>query len=121
MISEKLLSNVLNLNMWDTSTLIIKEDENKITWTSMFLGDIGFYNSSDSINIYELAYKCKEWALNYKYEINTALVIKINNPKDFYATALVVHPDKEERCDINSLTEPEAIFKACEWILKNDK
>ena len=47
------------------------------------------------LNIHELAHKCKEWACTYKYLLESGS------------------------------TEPEAIFKACQWILDqgllNDK
>jgi len=64
-----------------------------------------------SINIYELAHKCKEWALDYvdnigsgrdKSKLNVGWCICNNGEIQEYAK-----------------TEIEAIFKACQWILDN--
>jgi hypothetical protein len=77
-----------------------------------------------SINIYELAHKCKEWAFKNEYELNSG-----------YLTHGILYPSKPShqiRCDVSykladtlqtyrvwENTEPEAIFKACQWILDN--
>ena len=71
------------------------------------------------INIHELANKCKEWALEQGYFLYSVLV-------DKEAYAFVTYPgDTSLRLFSNhSKTEPEAIFKACEWILselRNEK
>ena len=71
----------------------------------------------DEINIYEFSYLCKEWAIkiDYKIESHTHLINKRiigvasfnmqdNTTKFFQADA-----------------EPEAIFKACEWLLEKTK
>jgi hypothetical protein len=67
-------------------------------------------------NVYELAHKCKEWAMSKGFIIltygeayyNVDVHYKCNNSKigrmAFYDTAQ---------------EEPEAIFKACQWILDN--
>ncbi|MEA3280219.1 MAG: hypothetical protein U9Q38_06440, partial [Thermodesulfobacteriota bacterium] len=66
------------------------------------------------INIHELAHKCKEWA----YSDGIMLQSYLYNDK--------------ARCDIEKFgvfehefqvadTEPESIFKACEWILEQLK
>ena len=66
----------------------------------------------DDINIYELAHKCKEWA-SYKG----------------HTLSSTYHPHNNCICNIDIVTknfkqfeantEPEAIFRACEWILEN--
>lgn len=66
------------------------------------------------INIHELAHKCKEWAFQkgWLLQIRTGLDLSVID---------VFNADKQElqiRRQISEQTEPEAIFKACEWILK---
>ena len=72
------------------------------------------------INIYELAHKCKEWAYSQgcvlfsKIRLNSSLA-------SCYFDAMGKH-DYEDgyHNDFRAETEPEAIFKACEWILTKD-
>ncbi|MGJ0317692.1 hypothetical protein NG767_02965 [Aliarcobacter cryaerophilus] len=102
-ISKELIYEVLNIpkeNIVDIyidgKYLLIKKDNNRI----------------EEHNIYEFAFKCKEWALNKDYVISTYskytldgynCTIYCNNGKiDEYFT-----PD----------TEIEAIIEACKWIL----
>ena len=70
----------------------------------------------DEINIYELSHKCKEWAYNLKQEI----IIKSYTVFNAGGCELI---DKMGFsvyiCDAK--TEPEAIFKACEWIMEQIK
>lgn len=76
----------------------------------------------NSINIYELAHKCKEWARRHSYFI-------LSQPDDnetsleYYAVIDTfidgVYTSNIFNCREES--EPEAIFKACEWILKEMK
>lgn len=83
------------------------------------------------INIYELGFKCKEWAF-YTYKISVSSF----KSGSFYLKEFNQIKDNSEYwveldtasidCEINindsgifkSYSEPEAIFKACEWILK---
>lgn len=72
-----------------------------------------FYTDTDGghyINIYELAHKCKEKAYSLGFDIysdlNGADVCHIGSN---YSIAPFHH----------DVTEIEAIFKACEWILEN--
>ncbi len=61
----------------------------------------------DGYNIHEIAHKCKEWAcLNNDMLVYTA-------PKYSHKFTSVEVEGYKCRAD----TEPEAIFKACEWIL----
>ena len=67
------------------------------------------------INTYELAHKCKEWAMlekNNTTMINSA-VIEAN------MGIASIRSDNGEIlfCEVAD-TEPETIFKACEWILQ---
>ena len=87
---------------------------------------------SDCENIYELAHKCKEWACKKGYSIISISDFDIrhdtiDNYDKYYFTAYInmnLFPELNKKeythlHDINSSTEPEAIFKACQWILDN--
>ncbi len=71
------------------------------------------------INIYEFAFKCKDWALTKGY------MMKIEN---HYSNSIVVQIKKTisnsayvEPWKKTFKSELEAIIKACEWILENSK
>lgn len=70
-------------------------------------------HSPHNINIYELAYKCKEWALNNGYEI-------YSKQDGFCGIGLSGGDDYGVYWDyvFYADAEIEAIFKACEWIRK---
>ena len=67
------------------------------------------YMYIDEFNIYELAHRCKEWAA-YRHEC----FINI-----FQKTSYNKYTAKLDGKVFQSDTEPEAIFKACQWILDN--
>jgi len=99
-ISKELLSEVLNLNITNVQVISITafyiyEDENEIEF-------------EDKLNIYYLAHKCKEWAAPQGYNVSSNLV-----------TTMITSNGYREMFDAD--TEPEAIFKACQWILDNIK
>ena len=104
MISKELLSEVLNQNV----TSVYKQHEQYRYTTSNTNG--AWVSGSDVPfpNIYELAHMCKEWAYT-----NHEAVINI-----FQKTRYNPYTAKLEGKVFQSDTEPEAIFKACEYILK---
>lgn len=73
-----------------------------------------FCELNKGINIYELAYKCKEWANKQDYDNNCFVTILYEN---ITSRAIIT----EDGFGFYANTEPEAIFKACEWILKETK
>ena len=95
MISKKLLGEVFSINV---------ENDIILEHNIIHYEDIGM---RIEINIHELAHKCKVWALQYKYELlsgylsSRGYVVVMEQRRTWYAD-----------------TESEAIFKACEWILK---
>jgi len=133
MISKELLSEVLKIKIEDIIDL------------KMFGKDLKYYEKcllksccdgrlSDnkdsirkSINIYELAHKCKEWATENKYTILTEDMY----PNGYFAYVLSNKESIENYgylCEHKVIkdiphnkTEPEAIFKACQWILESKK
>lgn len=68
------------------------------------------------INIYELAHKCKEWALNKNYILLSSIEIDCS-----YCDISFIINNKARHKLITGASEIEAIFKACEWILKEIK
>lgn len=62
------------------------------------------------INIYELAHKCKEWAIKYIANIGSGY----DKDKEFY-WCICNNGEFQFYAD----TELQAIFKACQWILDN--
>lgn len=65
------------------------------------------------INIYELAHKCKEWANNKEFHLWS-----MQNECQLETFKSSHNLDIEH---FMADTEPEAIFKACEWILKDKR
>ena len=61
------------------------------------------------INIYELAHKCKEWSKDEVYYLESGYI---------NGAVCRVYLDLEDMKIFWADTEPEAVFKACEWILK---
>ena len=120
MISKELLSEVLGLKKIESISTNLRQiqegiyghaKENEIAYLAK--------NQWYLLNIHELAHKCKEWALKNEFWLKSS----VNNITEFC--------EDEAYCDIldfeHSLddfylggdTEPEAIFKACQWILEN--
>lgn len=77
-----------------------------------------FNNCVSEIDIHNVAHKCKEWALTKQYILSS-------KPRTNSSLAACSF-DKNGKCDyyndyhndFRAETEPEAIFKACEWILE---
>ena len=82
----------------------------------------GVYTSK-SINVYELAHLCKEWAnkcgiKGKNYQMQSSL-----RPQSLGGAYCEVWSGAFQQTDddFESNSEPEAIFKACEWILGNNE
>ena len=99
MISKELLSEVLGGNV-----KYFNIDGNLLYY------DIDF---GTHINIYELAHKCKEWTLKKGFSIHS-FITEVSGESEIYK---YVKNYGWRLIQIeNDSTEPEAIFKACEWI-----
>ena len=122
MISKELLSEVLEKKAiskieYDKLRNIVEYQQLERYW--------------EGINIYELAYKCKEWA-----EYNGWFLYPCRNFESTYKkfgcsimkprysagqfSRLLSRDGYDER-DYLADTEIEAVFKACQWILDNGK
>ena len=67
------------------------------------------------INIYEFAFKCKEWANTQDYWTQSGY--EINHLGNYFCMI----KDMPDNQFFYANTEPEAIFLACEYILNNIK
>ena len=103
-ISKELVSEVLGLNVVYTESCEHRDGIIGI-WTDMNTKPI------EEINIYEFAFKCKEWARD-RYNITISSSLYKN-----YAKSWNIDKDKS----YTAKTEVEVIIKACEEILKDSK
>ena len=106
MVSKELLSEVLN----DYKLIDNIEDD---FWISGV--NLGYKQKevASFINIYELAHKCKEWAL----EKGHILLSWEANPVS--GVECYCKSNNINRYPFKADTEPGAIFKACQYILDN--
>ena len=124
MIPKYILKEVLFYNeKYKDQTEITRlvPNKNYIEYTSEVTGNPYNYITHDKINIYELAHLCKEWAVNLspnKHALSSyprwgdIRNYKKTNGSYYICQHLVSGVQFEAE------TEPEAIFKACEWILE---
>jgi len=115
MVRAKLLSNIYKVSVYRVryrSNMVIYDYEDGMPLMNR-----------TSINIHELAHKCKEWAVLQGYMIETcvgyfssATVAIWDIENTTCATRLDTERYSKEKSE--RWTEPEAIFKACEYILK---
>ena len=116
MISKELLSEVLGYEPFKIDKI---KQVNGVGIVLVLLNQDGTVRSYQ--NIYELAHKCKEWALNKGYVIesltNRSCIMGDNY--EYFAEAKI-HKETNSMCQntIDADTEIEAIFKACEWVRK---
>lgn len=69
-----------------------------------------------SIEVYKLAYLCKEWASKKDLYVESFVSYAVQGN----GQATVCDGDGNRKSFVAD-TEPEAIFKACEWILKDKR
>lgn len=117
LISKELLSEVLFDGKYK-----LEIDEIVADGTIILVRDEEELEINEFINIYELAHKCKEWALNQGYIleslINRSCVMGSNYE---YFASVKIHKETNSMVvhNIHENTEIEAVIKACQWILDN--
>lgn len=117
-ISKKLIKNVLvkeTENLSDDFTFNIKDNY-------ILFVDEG--ESQFEVNIYEFAFKCKEWALNkgYTIESHTNRSCLSGNNYEYFSIAKIFKGTNSMRINtIEENTEIESTIQACKWILKEEK
>lgn len=111
--SKELISEVLSKEV---------EEERFIDSNSLTYVNSGIY---EDINIYELAHKCREWALSEGYIIEVGVhptIKKDRSDRDYFYK---ITTDRGQRLISKFVeiikTEPEAVFKACELVLEQTK
>ena len=121
MISKELLSKVLDNEVpyqVKVHKIIIKNNSLNYFYNSKDSGG-GLFEANEYINIYELAHKCKEWALSKGYIINSGATTSNDWSSTIYKV-IKENPYIKELSHTWEQSEPEAIFKACQWILTKD-
>lgn len=103
-VSKELLSEVLGIKVSKLVTDSWLNAHNNIVFEEK---DSNF---ADFINVYEFAFKCKEWA--FKRELNLWT--------DYLGNCQIQDKDFQLLNDCYYDTEIEAIIKACEWILSEE-
>ncbi len=103
MISEKLVNKVLGIHINNIQIHDLHNKENELNINGV------------QYNIHELAHKCKEWAKTKGFYIQSyiPMVGDVDGGVVFGHSTSSKIVEKHRFAD----TEPEAIFKACEWIL----
>ena len=111
--SKELISEVLSKEV---------EEERFIDSNSLTYVNSGIY---EDINIYEFAFKCKEWALSKGYIIEVGVhptIKKDRSDRDYFYK---ITTDRGQRIISKFVeiikTEPEAVFIACELVLEQIK
>ena len=124
MISKELLQQIVGLIVKEVVSTDINRIDNNIYY------NIEEIDILQSINIFELSYRCREWARTNGYEVSACRPIVSNDEGKavinyWYKSYIfkfelgVCHgPEQILKFDVNVSSEPEAVFKACEWILE---
>ena len=126
MISKELLSVVLNKKVIVDDISSIELKESTITFIEDYWDEdegSGFYRSH-TINIYELSNLCKIWAFVNGYELLSGTISEDNGDMIFECSIYDKNADTSDTYFITEFedqNEPEAIFKACEWLLEQNK
>jgi len=116
--SKELLSSVLGKEKEDILSIRIVNNELQYYYKSLYrLGcNLKISKHKDSIiisiNIYELMHMMKEWAISKKVYI-------LSNISFIGGTAHTIKGNENNLFSAN--TEFEAVTKACEWILEQQK
>ena len=107
-IIKELLSEVLEVEIIDFNIIGNKLNYIIPNYETEEDGDLIYIDLGQNINIYEFAFKCKEWAL--KKELN--IFSSCKSFSIFQNGVLICSSSGEDN-------EIEAIIKACQWILEN--
>ena len=106
MISKELLSAVYPIDETTETYVGIQESTDRVMWFGKEYNDC-----RSEIDIHRVAHKCKEWALNLGYILYSAVYECYIDSRNFIRNTPI---------RFLAESEPEAIFKACQWILDKD-
>ena len=123
-ISKELLSEVFKLEVVKHS--LFNKSNNSFNITYMQSED-SLKSSWMPINIYEFAFKCKEWILNQKnkdcFYIADQFSLNIESQMGVikYFWCVLLKNNSRVSPEFKADSEIEAIIKACEWLLEIKK
>lgn len=123
MLSKELLSDVLKESI---TYIELKGDTNyaQLGFKNSEIVYVGKVQKRKKINIYELAHECKQWAVSKGYSLYSGYD-KLINKYGVYVNLLLLGDDEstiggwDTEIYFIANTEPEAIFKACQYIMEN--
>ena len=113
------------LNKHLTIDEVISNDKNRID--NNIYWSVKEIDILQSKNIYELAYKCKEWILNQKnkdcFYIADQFSLNIESQMGVikYFWCVLLKNNSRVQPEFKADSEIEAILKACQWVLENIK
>ncbi|WP_323586046.1 hypothetical protein [Aliarcobacter butzleri] len=114
-ISKELVSAVLQIDIKDISIIGSTLNYTIPNHETEEDGELVYIDLGQNINIYEFAFKCKEWALDQNCCIRSYILKQEKKGR----TKLEYHYLANMPSEVfEEDTEVEAIIKACEWILK---
>lgn len=110
-ISKKLVESVIGEDIYG----IILIEDNVVKYCTLDKTEVMFdMFDNKQINIYEFAFKCKEWIISQGIAIESG---KYEIDDKEYICRYYLPGRCSSWQNYFGLTEPEAIFKACDWIL----
>ena len=109
MISRELLNEVYPIDETTETYVGIQESTGRIMWFRKEYNDC-----ISEINIHKVAHKCKEWAIKY-----SGWTLQSYTNERGSGICRIKVGDGQEINKLIASSEPEAIFKACEWIMEN--
>ncbi len=127
-ISKELASLVLGKDIYRTFYSVSGKPKTLIMY--QYFIDKKTNNRTDEmlINIYELANRCKHWALTKGYTIasmitneNTVVYVNLVIKGNAARLPIKFKVKKIENWSSQDVREPEAIIAMCEWIFKKGK
>lgn len=114
MITLKLLSVILNENVLSVDFAKEGDRGQSLSKNQLIIVCVkeGQIPHRYFLNIYELAFKCKEWAFSngYEFVVRRNIIELFDLNKQVYVYG---------EFELDNGFNPDAIFKACEWILED--
>ena len=118
MISKELLSEVLKKSSRGIVSEVYEFGSNPNFNQDTVLFSVNGNGDLLNINIHILAHKCKEWGVAQQLKHNFHISVATHKGTEYSAT-IAYWSDQLKNESFRASSEPEAIFKACEWILNN--
>ena len=112
-ISKELLSAVYPIDETTETYVGIQESTGRVMWFGKEYNDC-----RSEIDIHRVAHKCKEWAATKGYVLFSKTRLSSSLASCYFDTIGRHDYEDDFHNDFRAETEPDAIFKACEWIRK---